>query len=170
MMETIASQYRRFLIRPTLDALGLWSQAAENLLIGTAAHESNGFQAIHQYGKGPALSMYQIEPATHNDLWEHSIGGYARRNAGGMAMLLDWLPRMFPRGQAPDAMLLLTDLRYATAICRLLYWRVPRALPAPDDLGGLAGYWKEHYNTVHGAGHESEWLDAYARHCQDEVA
>ena len=39
---------------------------------------------------------------------------------------------------------------YATAVARLIYWRVPRPLPAASDLDGLAAYWKTHYNTAAG--------------------
>lgn len=166
-METTASQYRRYIIRPVLEVLGLWSQAAENLLIGTAAHESNGFRAIHQYGRGPALSIYQIEPATHDDLWTHTMPGIARRLPQAARAVEGMIPRQYTAavGNPPAPELLLLHVGYATAIARLLYWRAPGALPAADDLAGLAAYWKRFYNTVHGAGHESEWLDAYAEHC-----
>ena len=50
-------------IRPALRALDLWSPAAEDLVLGTAAQES-GLAYLRQIGGGPALGLWQIEPAT----------------------------------------------------------------------------------------------------------
>ena len=49
---------------------------------------------------------------------------------------------------------------YATTIARLIYWRVPRPLPAASDLEGLAAYWKAHYNTAAGRGTVEHFLKA----------
>jgi hypothetical protein len=48
---------RQYVIRPTLQRLGLWSLAAENLLLGTAAQESKLGYYLHQL-EGPALGLY----------------------------------------------------------------------------------------------------------------
>ena len=163
-MESTAQQIREYIIRPTLREMDLWSQAAENLLAGTAAHESNGFRAIHQYGSGPALSWYQIEPATHDDLWLNTMPGLRRRLPRAVLVLEGMIARRYQG--TPPSEYLLHNLVYATAICRLLYWRAPGALPDAADLAGLAAYWKRYYNTAAGAGVESDWLDAYAKYCQ----
>lgn len=47
---------------------------------------------------------------------------------------------------------LITDLAYATAMARLVYYRRPEPLPEAHDLDGLARYWKAHFNTDLGAG------------------
>jgi len=61
-----------------------------------------------------------------------------------------------------DAMLI-TDLAYATAIAQVIYLRAPMRLPAPDDLHGLAGYWKRYYNnTSAGKGTVEKWLADYS--------
>jgi len=160
-METEAQQLRRYVIKPTLHEMGLWSQDAEDLLIGTAAHESNGFKALHQYGSGPALSMYQIEPATHDDLWLNTVPGLRNKIPQAIAALEGMVAKRYVL--QPPADYLMFSLEYATAICRLVYYRVPSAIPA--DLDGQAAYWKRYYNTSYGSGQASEWLDAYARTC-----
>jgi hypothetical protein len=70
-------QLRIFVVRPTLEALDLWSQAAENLVIGTAAQESH-LTYIDQKepaGRrpriGPGLGLWQMEAATHDDIWHN---------------------------------------------------------------------------------------------------
>lgn len=47
-----AEQLRTYVIRPTLQQIDLWSEAAEILLLGTVAHESKCGEYLHQVG-GP---------------------------------------------------------------------------------------------------------------------
>jgi hypothetical protein len=141
-------QFRRLVIRPALQTIGLWSGAAETLLLGTALTES-GLTWLRQTGGGPALGLYQIEPATHADL---------RRN------YLAFRPRLAARllglsaGVGPGQDQLVWNLGYATAIARLVYYRVPAPLPAADDLAGLARYWKAHFNTALGKGRTADFV------------
>src|SRR3546814_2659167 len=64
----------RHVIRPTLERIGLYSPAAANLLLGTALTESTigGATCLVQRG-GPALGVYQIEPATHRVCWQNFL-------------------------------------------------------------------------------------------------
>ena len=64
---------RLYIIRPTLQKINLWSEAAENLLLGTAAQESLLGTYLKQNGNGPALGIYQMEPNTHKDIWIHYL-------------------------------------------------------------------------------------------------
>ena len=57
------NQFREEVVRPVLQDLKMYSPVAENLIMGTAAQES-GFTYIKQLGGGPALGMFQVEPAT----------------------------------------------------------------------------------------------------------
>jgi hypothetical protein len=144
-MSINAKQLRDLIVRPTLTGMGMWSESAENLLMGTAAQESHLGHYLKQVGKGPALGIYQCEPATHND-----IARWAK---------LKGLPFA---DAAPER--LVYDLRYASQVCRLHYYRKPGALPAADDIEGLAAYWKKHYNTVLGAGKPEEFVQNYKRY------
>ena len=137
-------QFRRLVVQPTLHRMGMWSQAAENLLVGTAVKES-GLRALEQEG-GPALGVYQVEPASHADLF---VNWYAEK----------WVPKSYDRS-------LITDLAYATIIARLIYYRRPEPLPAADDIDGLAAYWKQHYNTPLGKGTPSQWSLVYREYCR----
>ena len=136
-------QFRDLVICPSLQSIGLWSQSAEQLLLATAIAES-GLRSLKQIA-GPALSVYQIEPATHDDIWvnflrsQKELAGYVRR-----LRLRSWHPRLVDQ--------LVLNLAYATAMARLVYYRRPEPLPKAGDLVGMAEYWKAHYNTVEGAG------------------
>lgn len=144
-------QFRIEIIRPTLEHMGMWSQAAENLEIGTGYQESR-LTYLRQLGGGPALGIYQIEPDTHTDLWMNYL---AFRKP--IADKLRQLRSKIPLGESN----LITNLAYATAVCRLLYYRQAESLPDAQDIEGLAAYWKKYYNTPDGAGTVTEWVFNY---------
>ncbi len=151
-----AEQFRTQIVRPILkqfDATVPYSQAAENLLVGTALQESR-LTYLKQHGNGPALGIYQIEPKTHIDLWENFIN--YRKSL--ISSVLEYTPSL----PALDAQLI-TNLGYATIIARLIYWRVAEPMPKSDDLEGLAKYYKKYYNTLAGKATAAEWLEKYTR-------
>ncbi len=153
--RTLAAQFRARVIAPVLGYLGapLDSPAAHALLLGTAVQES-GLARLAQDPTGPALGYYQIEPATHDDVFFNFLIHRA-----------DLLHRVMTlAAPLPDRRLqLVTNAAYATAIARIIYFRAPDPLPAPDDIAGLAAYWKRHYNTAGGAGQVSDFIANYQR-------
>jgi hypothetical protein len=150
----VADQLRSTVIAPTLRRLGLWSEAAENLLLGTACVESD-LEHRTQIGGGPALGLFQMEPRTHDDIWSNYLA-FRRQVANNVA---SFATRPTERAA--------TDMEnndaYACAMARIHYLRVPGALPGANDVRAMAGYWKRHYNTPLGAGTEQKYLDAWAR-------
>ncbi len=141
-------QLREYVVRPALQRIGLWSQAAENLVLGTGYVES-GYVFLDQTtpGPGPAYGFWQMEEPTHGDLWEHYL-------AFQPDALRSPLLTMAGHGERtpPPVETLHGNLFYASAMCRVHYRRARPPLPAADDAAGLAAYWKQHYNTVLGAG------------------
>ena len=129
-------QFRLLVIRPVLQYLGMWSLAAERLLLGTALAESWLMQIKQR--PGPALSFYQIEPETHADIWKHYLAFRPLRAAKVASLASGWVPRHKQ---------LAGNMNYATAIARLVYWRDKRPLPGPEDAEGMAKYHKRVYNT-----------------------
>ena len=67
-----ASQIRSLVIKPALTKINLWSRSAEELILGTAIVES-GLTYLKQHGDGPALGLWQVEPATHEDLYTNFL-------------------------------------------------------------------------------------------------
>jgi len=136
-------QLKYEIVRPTLIALGLWSSAAENLLTGTALAESRAAY-VRQVGGGPAVGLWQMEPATHDDCWKNFL------NFPEQSHLAAICTRML----APDlsaAAQLTTNLRYACAMARIRFYRASEALPPATDAAGLSAYHKAYYNTSLGA-------------------
>ncbi len=142
----------KFIITTTLDEINLNSESATNLLLGTIAQESMGGYYLKQI-KGPALGIYQIEPHTASDVHVNYLQ-YRRE-------LLFKIHKF--RNKVSEEINLMGNLHYATAIARIIYYRAKPALPDPNDIPGLADYWKEHYNTSAGRGKTEYFVENYRR-------
>lgn len=141
-------QLRQHIIAPVLISMDMWSQEAEDLLLGTAIHESDGLKRITQYGSGPALSYYQMEPATLHDLYDNYLRFHPDKQK-----LLD----KFKAPGLSQADNLRMNAAYATAAARLQYYRVPTRIPTSFE--GQAEYWKKHWNTHLGAGTVEQYIE-----------
>lgn len=153
-------QLRESIVRPTLQAIGMHSMAAEQLVLGTMAQESR-FEYLKQLGNGPALGLAQMEPATHDDIWLNYLNykpvlAEKVSRLGSKANM-----RSFGGIESPKPIELVSNLSYAVAMCRVHYRRVPAALPSADDIEGLARYWKDHYNTHLGKGTVEEFIENF---------
>lgn len=146
-----AAQLRSFVVRPALQQIGKWSLAAENLVMGTAAQESR-LTWLHQI-TGPAVGLWQIEPATYRDIW----GNWLPHRAG----LRDDLRIMAGAIETPDVNIMHGNLFFAAAMCRVYYLRIPEKLPDADDVPGMAAYWKRYYNTHLGRGTVAQFISSY---------
>ncbi|MCW8915840.1 MAG: hypothetical protein OQK24_08295 [Magnetovibrio sp.] len=149
--------FREYAVRPILTQMATWQStintpAAENLLVGTAIQESR-LTYLKQLGSGPALGVMQIEPNTHDDVWTNYLD--FRQEAATMMQSLS-------AGSSHNADQLSWNMGYSVAIARMIYWRVPNAMPTDaNDLEALGQYWKDHYNTASGAGTAEEWVTNY---------
>lgn len=141
----------KYTIRPALKYMDLYSEAAENLLLGTAAQESNMGLHTRQISGGPAVGIYQIEPATHKDVIYNYV--IFRDN------LLKKIQAVQVGQNSEDH--LVGSLFYQTIIARLIYARIKEPLPKADDKKGLANYWKKYYNTIKGKGTTEEFIKNY---------
>lgn len=141
----------RSVIRVTLDFLGppLNGTAAEELLLGTAAQESDCGEYLCQIS-GPALGVWQMEPFTHDDIWANYL-----RYHGELATKVSRLA--FDAIQKLDQMR--GNLYYACAMARIQYLRSPLPLPAAGDRQGQAEFYKKVYNTAGGAATVAEYLN-----------
>jgi len=147
-------QVKNLIISPVLKKINLYSESAVNLIIGTAAQESQ-FKYIKQLGGGPALGLFQMEPNTHDDIWDNYLA--YRKDLASKVRALATQKLFFDH--AADEMI--GNVYYAAAMCRIHYLRAPMALPDADDIEGMANYWKTFYNTVHGAGTVDEFIRHY---------
>jgi len=141
-------QFRDLVVIPVLNSGQMGGEAATNLVLGTAIQESR-LTYLKQLHDGPALGLFQMEPATHDDIWENYL---AYRPD-----LARWVSSLTPFDRTSHE--LIGNLWYSTAMCRVHYRRDPEPLPAADDIEGLAEYWKRVYNTYEGAGTVEEFIE-----------
>lgn len=137
------AQLKHLVVMPTLMGLQLYSPSAVNLLTGTALAESRATY-LHQNGGGPALGLWQMEPATHDDCWVNFLDFFP--DAGFTLAVEAMLTQDIPSVQQ-----MVSNLRYACAMARIKYYRAPAPLPAADDAAGLSAYHKTVFNTALGA-------------------
>ncbi|MCG6216260.1 hypothetical protein [Vibrio furnissii] len=149
-------QIQEYVVRPALKYINAHSEAAEQLLMGTITQESGG-DFIKQIGGGPAMGIVQMEPATHGDLWENFI----RFRPGLRDKLQSLASYRNPGAAVPMADELVFNLWYAVAMARVHYLRQKEPLPKAGDVVGMANYWKRYYNTEHGKGKPSEFLEQF---------
>jgi hypothetical protein len=147
----IERNHLRELVSDVLVNMGAHSEAAVQLLLGTAAQESHLGRYLRQI-QGPALGIMQMEPATHADIVANFLR--FRPELGNRVLMAASMTRH-------DVAALRFNLAYSIAMARVHYMRVPAPLPAANDIAGMAGYWKRHYNTPLGRGTEQEFMENF---------
>lgn len=149
-------QIKDLIVRVTT-AQELCSEVSTNLILGTCAKESDFGIYLRQLGNGPALGVFQMEPATERDIWKNYLylGRPKRReaicNISGM--------RSYDNNGAME-----WNIAYGICMCRLHYRRIAEPFPAPDDIEALGWYWKNHYNTLQGKGTIKQFMKAYEKY------
>ncbi len=138
------TQLKQLIVKPALTLIGLDTPVAINLVTGTAVVESK-VEYLHQVGSGPALGLWQMEPATERDCWTN----YLKFNASLMEKVEALLAPYTVVNQRTQQ--LVWNLYYAASMCRIRYKRSPKALPGNVAVE-LANYWKTVYNSNLGAG------------------
>lgn len=126
---------------------------AVELLMLTAAQETHLGRYMRQV-RGPAMGAFQIEPATLADVIRNYL---AYRPEMSQALRLMGAPGI-------DAELnMVGNLAFQICVARIIYRRVPEALPDRDDVQAMAEYWKKYWNTELGKGTVEEAIKNYKR-------
>ncbi|WP_250464568.1 hypothetical protein [Microbulbifer litoralis] len=154
-MGICLDELRQLVIRPTLKHLRNWSPGMENLLLGTAAQESQlGFHL--KQGRRHGLGIYQIQPHTHREIWDEYLIDHSAlaSKVRGLASQRDFLDH--PHSE------LATNLRYATAIAWLIYRAAHVYKVDEGDIAAMARLWHQHFH--HGpAASARDFECSYAR-------
>ena len=147
---------REIIIRPALMHIEAWSEAAEEIVLGTALTEnySNGSLSLDQDGGGPALGLWQMERATMKDIEQNYL-----RFRPDIKGRVDMMYAIWP---IPEIQLS-GNLYLGAAMCRLHYLRQPGVLPEAGDYAGQGAYYKKFYNTLLGAGTTERYIEAMER-------
>lgn len=144
------------IIIPTLTKLGLYTLTAEKLLMGTAAVESR-FAFRRQFNGGPALGLFQMEPATFNWLMTGFLASKKHVNLKKTVLQIAGKDKPIPSD------LVINDA-FAAAMARVRYYAV--SAPLPSALKDQAFYWWRHYNgeSPHGL-KPADYLERWNKLC-----
>ena len=149
---SIEADQLRTLIKEVLVYLGHYSESAVELLMLTAAVESNCGTYIEQVN-GPARGIFQMEPATEKDIWKNWLVYHGDMESAVLQIMLmyaDWDLR--------------ANLVYQIAMARIHYLRVAERLPGSKDVIAMASYWKQYYNTLKGKGTKEKARQKYLKY------
>ena len=109
------------------------SPEAVEMLMMTAAQETHLGRYLFQVNLSPveggACGVFQMEPATHDDVQERLVVGK-----------YPWMP-------LDNATRMIWDLRYAVWMARIYYMQFPEPFPPKDEIAELAHYYKQYWNT-----------------------
>jgi hypothetical protein len=151
-----SKQFRDLIVFPCLNALDLYSEEAENLLVMIMAHESEGGTYLKQVGGGPALGIYQMEGNTFKDLW-----AWLRNEDNPHHHLVVLILGACNLLKVPVAGEMVGNLYLATCMARIFFLRIKE--PIPRDPLELAMYAKRFWNTSKGKATPKDYLNAYFR-------
>ena len=147
----------RNLIRRVLkeaDLIKYDDERETELLMMTAAIESNLGQYIRQVGGGPALGIFQMEPESHDDIYSNYIN-----NRPYLWDVVD----LFSADESHRN--LEYNLAYAIIMARIHYLRAKGPLPEATDIEGMAHYYKKVWNTHLGKSTVEEAVEDYLYYC-----
>ena len=124
------------------------TKEAPDLIYETGMSET-GYRHLEQMGDGPAVSFWQIEPATINDIWSNYI-----------LYRKPLIQKAYELGFIEDEMdfSVMTNLAVAIFFTRIYYRRKPGAIPKTVE--ERAKYWKKYYNTEQVKGTVKHYIEA----------
>ncbi len=160
---TTADQIRRDAVIPALQALEPvipHTLAAENLMLGIAAHESGGFVHRVQIGGGPARGLWQMELVTFRDVYD--------RYLGARPVLRGKVDALWPNdGTDPWPQVETNDI-FACACARIRCFMSPAKINFdPRDVFEMSRWWSANYNTHRDPVMEAQFVANYRRYVED---
>lgn len=119
-----------------------------SLAMMCAAHESRMGTYLQQV-KGPALGMFQMEPRTHDDLFDNFLIQQPK--------LLNWVLDHSTPSHHADQMA--WNLKYSICMFRVFFMRFKE--PIPVSIYDQSKYLKKYWNTEAGKATAQDYYKAY---------
>lgn len=153
-------QFRKYIIQAALIPIRLHSASIENILVATKNKESGRGKYLVQLNApvSGAKGIYQVESLTHRDV---KIWLTNRFNKD----LIDRILKLCYLSELPPDDALIYNLRYATIIARLVYYRAKPPLPEAHDAEGCCNYYLKFYNTPLGKSTMENSIEFFKEAC-----
>lgn len=151
-------QLREFIIKPSLLAVGLYTIEDEELLISISAQESADGFYLHQTvgGKNAALGIFQMQPDTHDDIWETTL---SKRSDLAYKIL-----QVCNYTLKPKAEVMVYNLWYATIMARVFWLHVNEPTPGLNEPEVRWALYKKYWNTPKGKATHEEFETNYLKY------
>lgn len=153
------TQLRELIIRPALQLINLYSLSAEEMLVATCAQESRGGTFIKQV-RGPAFGIYQMEPATHDSIWQEKLM-FDDKDGKTINSLGYLILKGCKYIVSVPADTMIHNMFYSAMMARVFWLRFPEPLPSPDDFPEIWRQYKKHWNTEKGDATKEQFIRNY---------
>ena len=140
---------KQHIIIPALQAINSYTDNRLDQVFFTGGVETL-YKHVRQIN-GSALSWFQMERSTHDDIWSNFLGQSRKIHLVNGLAYLSKRPGDFREMEC--------NPWYAAAMCAIHYMRYPEPLPKAGNRMAQADYWKRFYNTVAGKGTPGEALE-----------
>ena len=154
LTSAYAADYQKE-IKHALKETGLYSHDMYYLLLGTAATESD-FGKITKQVNGPALGIFQIEPATHQDIWKNYLAYKPKLTERVLRTKWKWIPWQTQLRYNVKYQTVMAAVHYQRALERLNY-----RLPSHKKPWSLAWFYKLTFNSYKGKGTTIRFYQKY---------
>lgn len=148
-------QLVNLVIIPTLKEIpkGIGAKAVQAITM-IIAHESKGGNYLKQIGGGPALGIIQMEPTTHNSIWDNGDSIWDNALLLGIVSAEDHDQFLMPPAER-----LIYDLRYNVFMARQYLFMDENPLPSTPYQ--MSAYLKDYWNSAGGAADSNSYLRDY---------
>ncbi len=150
-----SSQLRELVILPALKGVNLYSPEAEEMLIATCAQETHDGFYLKQmtHDKNAALGIYQMQPDTHDWLWNTTLTTDSNLGFKVMTSCKYTL--------RPKADVMVYNLLYASVMARVFWLHIKDAFAEVGDTDHLWFLYKKYWNTYGGKATKEEFVKNY---------
>ncbi len=145
----------RRIVSDSLKSIDLYTSDVTELLLMVAAHESCLGKYLKQVN-GPALGVFQTEPATYNDIWANYLKYHT--------ILRTKIFIALGYTEKPESSSLIADLPLAVIMARCQFLRSPKPIPPSSDLQAMGELCKLVFNTAAGKATAQDYIDDYRRY------
>lgn len=153
-------QLRELVIQPALNGMELYSPSAEEMLICISAQESEDGYYLKQTVGGvyAALSIFQMQPETHDNIWNKTLSSVAHSYTGLLIL------KTCNYTLRPKASVMVYNLLYAACMTRAFWLSVEEPFVEVGDIDGFWDLYKRYWNTYEGKATKDEFMANYKRY------
>lgn len=152
-----------YIIKPSLAQLALIkpkadSPASRQFMLAVAAIESRCGEYFKQLGNGPALGIWQVEPATSDDVYYNYL---ANRQD-----LLKCIESMKVEIWQTGVQQHIVSPMYNCAIARMCVYRQADPMPDFGDRDAMWSLYKKYFNSSKGASTYEKWCECWDKYVE----